>query len=175
MAEGSGLEGEELDQVARKINRRKWKVMKSIVVSFLVLGLSAALAQAMDFGLAENSLSVFRAIKYENMYTKVPTTGKLVSIKMTDSGKTYYICREKSGYVIYSLEIRPIASLKEKLEQELKDTGKKWDGRHPDDLLLTKEKIDYEQKRIIYKYSEAVWIRNEIVIEEQRKTGPQGE
>jgi len=34
-----------------------------------------------------------------------------------------------------------------------------------DDLLLTKEKIDYEQKRIIYKYSEAVWIRNEIVIE----------
>jgi len=67
----------------------------------------------MDFGLAENSLSVFRAIKYENTYTKVPTTGKLVSIKMTDSGKTYYICREKSGYVIYSLEIRPIPSLKE--------------------------------------------------------------
>ncbi len=94
---------------------------------------------------------------------------------MTDSGKTYYICREKSGYVIYSLEIRPIASLKEKLEQELKDTGKKWDGRHPDDLLLTKEKIDYEQKRIIYKYSEAVWIRNEIVIEEPRKAGTQGE
>lgn len=170
-----GLVEQELDQVAIKITRRKWKTMKSIVVSFLVLGLAVALAQAMDFGLAENSLSVFRAIKYENMYTKVPTTGKLASIKMTDSGKTYYICREKSGYVIYSLEIRPIPGLKEKMEQELKDTGKKWDGRHPDDLLLTKEKIDYDQKRIIYKYSEAVWIRNEIVIEEPRKAGVQGE
>ncbi len=55
---------QKLDQVTRKINRRKWKVMKSIVVSLLVLGLAVAQVEAMDFGLAENSLSVFRAISY---------------------------------------------------------------------------------------------------------------
>lgn len=149
--------------------------MKSIIVSVLVLGLTVGLARAMDFGLAENSLSEFKAIKYENTYTKVPTTGKLVSIKMTDSGKTYFICREKSGYVIYNLEIRPIPDLKDKMEQELKDTGKKWDLVHPDELLLTREKLDHDLKKKIHKYSEAVWVRNEIVVEEQRKPGPQGE
>ncbi len=149
--------------------------MKSIVVTFLILALAASLAQGTDFGLAENSLSEFRAIKYENTYTKVPTTGKLVSIKMTDSGKIYYICREKSGYVIYHLEIRPIPGFKEKIEQDQKDTGKKWDKMHPDELLLTKEKHDYDMKKRMHKYSEAVWIRNEIVVEEQRKPAAQGE
>jgi hypothetical protein len=150
-------------------------VMKSIAACFLILSLAVSPTQAMDFGLAENSLSEFRAIKYENMYTKVPTTGKLVSIKITDSGKAFYICREKTGYVIYNLEIRPMPGLREKIEQELKDTGKKWDGMHPDDLLLTREKLDYDMKRRIHKYSEAVWIRNEIVIEEPRKPATQSE
>ncbi len=149
--------------------------MKSIVVSVLILGLTVSQVRAMDFGLAENSLSEFRAIKYENTYTKVPTTGKLVSIKMTDSGKTYFICREKSGYVIYSLDIRPIPDFKDKIEQELKDTGKKWDRMHPDELLLTREKRDHDMKKTIHKYSEAVWVRNEIVMEEPRKPGTQGE
>jgi hypothetical protein len=149
--------------------------MKSIAVSFLILGLAASLVQANDFGLAENALSEFRAIKYENMYTKVPTTGKLVSIKMTDSGKVYYICREKSGYVIYNLEIRPVQGFAEKIEQDQKDTGKKWDRMHPDELLLTKEKHELDQKRRMRKYSEAVWIRNEIVIEEPKKPAAQGE
>jgi hypothetical protein len=149
--------------------------MKSIAFSFLFLSLAASLVQATDFGLAENSLSEFRAIKYENMYTKVPTTGKLVSIKMTDSGKVYYICREKSGYVIYNLEIRPVQGFAEKIEQDQKDTGKKWDRMHPDELLLTKEKHEYDQRKRMRKYSEAVWIRNEIVIDEPRKAGAQGE
>lgn len=149
--------------------------MKSIALSLWILALAASLVQAADFGLAENSLNEFRAIKYENMYTKVPTTGKLVSIKMTDSGKVYYICREKTGYVIYNLEIRPIPGFKEKIEQDQKDTGKKWDKMHPDELLLTKEKHDYEMKKRMHKYSEAVWIRNEIVIDEPRKPAAQGE
>jgi len=149
--------------------------MKSIAISLFIFGLAVSLARGMDFGIAENSLGDFRAIKYENRYTKVPTTGKLVSIKMTDTGKTYYICREKSGYVIYNLEIRPIPSLKEKIQQELKDTGQKWDGMHPDDLLLTKEKLDYDLRKKIYKYSEAVWVRNEIIVDEPRKTGAQSE
>ncbi len=100
----------------------------------LVIGvfLSFILAQAlpvfsMNFGLAENALGEFRAIRYENVYTKVPTTGKLASIKITDNGKIYYICKEKSGYVIYNLEIRPIAGYKDKIEQELKEVGRKWD------------------------------------------------
>jgi hypothetical protein len=149
--------------------------MKSLAVSFLILGLAVSLVRAADFGLAENSLSEFRAIKYENMYTKIPTTGKLVSIKMTDSGKTFYICREKSGYVIYNLEIRPVPGFKDKIEQDQKDTGKKWDRIHPDELLLTKEKHDYDMKKRLHKYSEAVWIRNEIVIEGQRKPTAQGQ
>lgn len=140
-----------------------------------MLSLAVGLAQATDFGLAENSLSEFRAIKYENTYTKVPTTGKLVSIKMTDSGKIYYICREKSGYVIYNLEIRPIPGFKDKIEQDQKDTGKKWDRMHPDELLLTKEKHDHDLKKRIRKYSEAVWIRNEIVVDEPRKPAAQAE
>ena len=40
--------------------------MKSILVAVLVLGLTVSLVRAMDFGLAENSLSEFKAIKYEN-------------------------------------------------------------------------------------------------------------
>ncbi|MGB6067352.1 MAG: hypothetical protein WBG50_21305 [Desulfomonilaceae bacterium] len=148
--------------------------MKSIGVALLILGLAVSLVWAMDFGLAENSLSEFRAIRYENTYTKIPTTGKLVSIKIADSGRIYYICREKSGYVIYNLEIRPIPDFKEKIEQELKDTGKKWDHAHLDELLLTKDKLDRDLKKKMNKYSEAVWVRNEIVVEPPRKPESQG-
>jgi hypothetical protein len=122
-----------------------------------------------DFGLAENSLGEFRAIRYENVYTKVPTSGKLAAIKITDNGKVFYVCREKSGYVIYNLEIRPIEGFKDKIEQEVKDKSKQWDRVHPDELLFTKERYDYDLKRRLKKYSEAVWIRNEIVIDEAQK------
>ena len=148
--------------------------MKSLGLSLLILGMAAGLVWAMDFGLAENSLSEFRAIKYENTYTKIPTTGKLVSVKVTDSGTIYYICREKSGYVIYHLDMRPIPDFKDKIKQELKDAGKKWDHAHLDELLLTKEKLDRDLKKAMNKYSEAVWVRNEIVVEPPRKPEPQG-
>ncbi len=155
----------------------EWEIrhhMKSIGVSFLILGLAVSLVWAMDFGMAENSVGEFRAIKYENTYTKIPTTGKLVSIKITDSGRIYYICHEKSGYVIYNLDIRPIPDFKEKIEQDLKNAGKQWDHAHLDELLLTKQKLDQDLKKTMNKYSEAVWVRNEIVVEPQRKPESQG-
>ncbi|MDD3471825.1 MAG: hypothetical protein PHS86_03495 [Syntrophaceae bacterium] len=121
-----------------------------------------------DFGLAENSLSEYRAIRYENIYTKVPTTGKLVSIKIADDGVIYYICREKNSYAIYHLEIRPMENFKDKIEQDSKDKTKKWEKIHPEELLLTKDRHDYEVKKKLKKYSEAVWIRNEIVIDSRQ-------
>jgi hypothetical protein len=147
---------------------------------FAILLLSAALlgaerGHATDFGLAENALGEFRSTRFENVYTKVPTTGKLVSIKITDAGKIYYICREKTGIVIYNLEIRPIPGYREKIEQELKDTGRKWDRMHPDELLFTKERYDSELRKKLNKYSEAVWVRNEIVIEEPQRPRGKGE
>lgn len=118
-------------------------------------------ASSPDFGLAENALDQFRAVRYENVYTKVPTTGKLVSLKISDNGKVYYICRENSGYVIYHLDIRPVEGHQEKIQQELKE---KWDRTKPNDLLLTKEQYDQESKRLLNRHSDAVWVRNEIVI-----------
>ncbi|HMK36309.1 MAG TPA: hypothetical protein VK463_14640 [Desulfomonilaceae bacterium] len=132
-------------------------------------------AGSADFGLAENALGELRGTRYENVYTKVPTSGKLISIKITDSGKIYYICREKTGYAIYHLEVRPIAGFKEKIEQELKDTGRQWDRMHPDELLFTKERYDHELKKRLLKYSEAVWVRNEIIVEEPPKPRAKGE
>ena len=66
----------------------------SLILSLWILG--ADIAPATDFGPAENSLGSLRTIRYENIYTKVPTTGKLVSIKITDNGTTHYICKEKT-------------------------------------------------------------------------------
>ena len=118
-----------------------------------------------DFGLAENALSEYGAVRFENKYTKVPTTGKIVSIKIADNGKIFYICKEKAGYVIYHLEIRPIDRFRDKIEQEVKEQSKQWDKIYPDELLFTKERYNSELMKRIKKYSEAVWVRNEIVIE----------
>ncbi len=122
-----------------------------------------------QFGLAENALSEFGAVRFENIYTKVPTTGKVVSIKITDNGTIYYICREKNAYAIYHLEIRPMENFKDKIEQDSKDKNKKWEKIHPEELLLTKDRHDYEVKRRLNKYSEAVWVRNEIVIDSRQQ------
>lgn len=135
-----------------------------VIICFLAADCSAA-----DFGVPENALNEFRSIKYENIYTKVPTSGKLVSIRITDGGKTFFVCKEKSGYAIYNLEVRPIAGLKEKMEQEVKDYIKKWDNLLPDELLLTKERNDAELNKKLQKYCEAVWVRNEIIIEEPQQ------
>ncbi len=118
-----------------------------------------------EFGLAENSLSEFGAVRYENVYTKVPTSGKLVSIKIADNGVIFYICREKNSYAIYHLEVRPMENFKDKIEQDSKEKTRKWEKIHPDELLLTKDRHDYEVRKRLNKYSEAVWIRNEIVID----------
>jgi hypothetical protein len=151
--------------------------MRPIAVFFLfAVSLFAAVpARSADFGLAENALGEFSGTRYENVYTRVPTTGKLVSIKITDNGRVYYICREKTGYAIYHLEFRPIPGYKEKLEQELKDAGRKWDRTHPDELLFTKERYDTELRKKLSKYSEAVWVRNEIVVDQQQQAGAKGE
>jgi len=145
------------------------KVILMTALALVIACLEMSPGLAGDFGLAENSLGEFRAIRYENVYTKVPTSGKLAVIKIADNGKVFYVCREKTGYVIYNLEIRPIEGFKDKIEQEVKDKSKQWDRVHPDELLFTKERYDYDLKRRLKKYSEAVWIRNEIVIDEAQK------
>jgi hypothetical protein len=151
--------------------------MRLLTISLLLaVSLFAGVpARSADFGLAENALGEFGGTRYENVYTRVPTTGKLVSIKITDNGRVYYICREKTGYAIYHLEFRPLPGYKEKLEQELKDAGRKWDRTHPDELLFTKERYDTELRKKLSKYSEAVWVRNEIVVDQQQQAGAKGE
>lgn len=135
------------------------------LVFVILCGLVASVpAHSPDFGLAENVLEQYRAVRYENTYTKVPTTGKLVSLKISDSGKIYYICREKTGYVIYHLDIRPVEGYHEKIQEELKEKARQWDRTNPNDLLFTKEHYEQEYNRLRTKYSEAVWVRNEIII-----------
>ncbi|MFH0957874.1 MAG: hypothetical protein V1897_04140 [Pseudomonadota bacterium] len=140
------------------------KRIRSFIILSSIFCFGLGVGHAADFGLAENILSEFGAIKFENHYTKVPTTGRLVSIKITDGGKIFYICREKNGYAIYNLEIRPMDGFKEKIEQDLKDKKQKLEKIYPDELLLTKERQGYESRKRLNRYSEAVWIRNEIVI-----------
>jgi len=138
-------------------------IVLSVVVCSLAMAVHALAGG--DFGLAENALSEYGAVRFENIYTKVPTTGKLVSIKIADNGKIFYICKEKAGYVIYHLEIRPIERFRDKIEQEVKEQSKQWDKIYPDELLFTRERYHSELMKRIKKYSEAVWVRNEIVIE----------
>jgi hypothetical protein len=135
-----------------------------LVVSVCIVP-RASLVEAGDFGLAQNALSEFGAVRFENIYTKVPTTGKLVSIKIGDNGKVFYICREKAGYVIYNLEIRPIDKFRDKIEEEIKEQSKQWDKIYPDELLFTRERYNSDLLKRIRKYSEAVWVRNEVVVE----------
>lgn len=138
-------------------------------VIFGLLAIASTSGFAGEFGIAGNPLSEYAAVKYESIYTRVPTTGKLVSVKMTDSGKIFYICREKTGFVIYNLEIRPIEGFKDKIEKDLKDKGEKWELMLPDELLFTKDRYDRELKRRLKKYCEIVWVRNEIRIDEPPK------
>ncbi|MDQ7781389.1 MAG: hypothetical protein RDU20_00825 [Desulfomonilaceae bacterium] len=138
-----------------------------LVISWVLL--TSVTTHASDFGLAESVLGEYGAIRYENTYTKVPTSGKLISIRIADNGTIYYICREKTGYVIYHLEIRPMKDFSEKVEQEIKEKSRNWAGRHPDELLLTQERVANEIKEKHKKYHEAVWVRNEIVIQGSRK------
>ena len=140
------------------------KFFCGMILWLLVTATCMNSACAGDFGLAENILSQYGAVKFENHYTRIPTTGKLVSIKITDGGKIFYICREKNSYAIYNLEIRPLEGFKDKIEQDLKNKPQKLEKIHPDELLLTKERHDYEVNKRLNKYSEAVWIRNEIVV-----------
>ncbi len=139
-----------------------------ITLVCLVLVFDLHLALATDFRPADNALGEFRSVRYENIYTKIPTTGKLVSIKITDDGTTYYICREKSGIAIYHLEIRPAKNFQDRIQQELKEKTRNWDRNHPNELLLTKDQHDRELKRQMNKYSDAVWVRNEIIIQQPR-------
>jgi len=142
-----------------------------ITLLCLALAFHLHLACATDFRPAENALGEFRSVRYENIYTKVPTTGKLISIKITDEGTIYYICREKSGIAIYHLEVRPDENLQDKIRQQLKEKSQNWDRNHPDELLFTKDQYTRELKRHMNKYSDAVWVRNEILIQEPRGEG----
>jgi hypothetical protein len=117
-----------------------------------------------EFASPEDPLRGVRSIRYENVYTKVPSPGKLVAIKITDDGKTYYVCQEKTGYVIYHLDVRPVEALKEKMEGELNELSRKWDATSPNELLFTRKRFEAELKKRIYRYSDAVWVRNEIIV-----------
>jgi hypothetical protein len=121
-------------------------------------------ASSYDFGVPENILSEYPSVRFENQYTRVPTSGRLVSIKIADNGTVYYICHEKTSYVIYHLEVRPIPGYKDKIEQDMKIKAQNWDKEHPDELVFTKDRYEQEFRNNIKKYSEAVWIRNEIIV-----------
>ena len=140
------------------------KTIMGAAILLIIGALGAGMVLSSPFGLAENSLREVRAVRFENIYTQVPTSGKLVSLKITDAGKTYYICQEKNGYVIYHLEIRPVEELKAKLEEELREFGQKWDALQPDELLFTKERYSSELRKRIHRYSDAVWVREEIIV-----------
>jgi hypothetical protein len=152
--------------------------MKISMFVSLVIVVATAQADATGrtgFGPQENALSEFKGVRYENIYTKVPTSGKLVAIKITDGGKIYYICKEKSGYVIYNLEIRPPEGFQEKIQQEFKKKTRNWAHINPDELVFTKEIFERELKRQLSKDSEAVWVRNEIIIVEPGKPRSSGQ
>ncbi len=138
----------------------------AVLLSSLMFGADTLFAT--DFGPAENALGSFRTLRYENVYTKVPTTGKLVSIKITDSGKVYYICKEKSGYAIYNLEIRLSDAVQERIQQELKKKTRNWSHMNSDELVVTKEILERELRKQFAKEVEAVWVRNEIVVDPPR-------
>ncbi len=159
---------------ANLINRRSMKFIICIALIFLAT-IRSGIVQSAEFGAAQSALSEFRGIRYENLFTKVPTSGKLVSIKITDSGKIYYICKEKSGFVIYNLEIRPMEGIQDKIQQEWKKKSRSWTSTNPDDLLITKDIFEREVKRRFSKDSEAVWVRNEIIIEDSFKSQAQGQ
>ena len=137
-------------------------IAAAIALAFLAL--AAAPVCRAQFQLGEDALREFRSLRFENTFTRVPSTGKLVAIKITDSGKTYYVCKEKTGYVIYHIEIRPVEGLKERLNKELKQLGDKWDKVHQDELLFSKQRYEEELRDLLKQFCDAVWVRNEIVV-----------
>jgi len=147
----------------------------------LILGLVLSVgaigrAEAPPVGPAPDPLRLFKAVRLENMSTRVPSPGKLVSIKITNSGRTYYICKEKTGYAIYHLEVRLVEGAKAKIEEDIKALGEKWDGVLQDELVFTNDTRKNEIRKRLYQYSEAVWIRNEIVVgelEQEQKAASQ--
>lgn len=151
------------------------KILMFVSLVIIVATVQPDVTGGTDFGPQENALGDFKGVRYENIYTKVPTSGKLVAIKITDSGKIYYICKEKSGYVIYNLEIRPPEGFQEKIQQELKKKIRNWANVNPDELVFTKETVERELRRQLFKDSEAVWVRNEIIIEEPVQSGSAGQ
>jgi hypothetical protein len=155
--------------------RRGRGAFLAVAWSLLALVAPFALAEPLnprDLPEPVDALRDVRSTRIENQFTKVPTTGKLVSVKMTDSGRTYYICREGRSYVIYHLEIRPIEGLKDQLDLELKELRKRWDDVIPEELLFTKKRHETEIQRRIRRYSEAVWVRNRIVEGENPEPPP---
>ncbi len=155
----------------KTIIREKTSMKFFIFISLLIIAVAQPqITSGVDFGPLQSSLGEFRGIRYENLYTKVPTSGKLVSIKITDTGKIYYICKEKSGFVIYNLEIRPPEGFQEKVQQEWKKKTRNWTNINPDELLATREIFERELRRQLSKDSEAVWVRNEIMIDEPTKS-----
>jgi len=133
----------------------------------LVLSVGASVgAEAPQPGPTPDPLRLFKAVRLENMATRVPSPGKLVSIKITNSGRTYYICKEKNGYAIYHLEVRLVEGAKAKIEEDIKALGEKWDGVLEDELVFTNDTRKNEIRKRLYQYSEAVWIRNEIIVGE---------
>ncbi|MEW6112992.1 MAG: hypothetical protein AB1664_12755 [Thermodesulfobacteriota bacterium] len=126
---------------------------------------------AQEFPTPEYALREAKAIRYESVYTRVPSSGKLATIKITDSGRIYYVCREKSGFAIYHVEFRPAERFKAQMEKELRDLAVKWDRVKPDELLFTKETYEQERQKCIQRYSEAVWVRNEIVMSKPARSG----
>jgi hypothetical protein len=146
----------------------KWMLFALVLVGIVVLIKGPLHGFTLEFGPAENALQEYRGVRYENVYTRVPTKGKLANIRIADNGRIFYICREGAGFAVYHLEVRPMEGFRSVMEDEFKKAGKKWDEVMPDDLLLTQDRMDYEVRKQIRKYSEAVWVRNEIVVEEER-------
>ncbi len=139
-----------------------------VAVSAAGIAFGSGIVLAGKFGLAEHALNGFRSVEYENTYTVVPSSGKLVAIKVTDSGKVFYICKEETGYVIYHLEIRASPGMKEKIDAELAELGRKWETVQQDELLLTKERLTEEFRKRINRYCDAVWVRNAVILEGPR-------
>ena len=148
------------------------KTVTDIIMLPVIFAVSAGICFASDFGTAENALGKFKSIKYRKIFTKVPSPGKLVSIKITDSGKAYYICKEKSGFVIYHTEIRPLARFRTTIEKEVHKLTGNWDKINPNELLFTQDRYYDELNNRLYKYSDVVWVRNEILVEPPASSRP---
>jgi hypothetical protein len=132
------------------------------IVASLVASAAASEPQAKS---AQDALDGVRSVRIERISTRVPSPGKLAAIRITDSGRIYYICREGNGYAIYHLEIRPVEGFKDKIAEEVKAISEKWDAILKDQLVFTKDTRDEELRKRVQRYSEAVWVRNEIIVE----------